>query len=761
MIPKYEGDGTSPFKSTDENRRFKLDKADFPEKPKFPPPPQPVFEMKVNDTIFNQKPQQQQQQIYPATYVPIPNPLHPTTLYNPPAVGFSWTPNNVPVIKKYNIAINNANGDLTRIAEIFEDILPPSAIAQNRYTTLSERLVINNYVRSMFITRGDNEEVHMTGDRDRKTFELSNLMSRLKFMDINPYHVNYLTANVYRTLPKNMVTFRTCYPVRFHSENNQVKCAKDSISMHVRIYSLSLFDKFVTAGLSDNLKKTLSDVWREIMYYDKIKEDVIKKKVSPNFVTMYGYFKTKNSGVNFQKLEELSKNLKNMHFSRDQAVKTVKDAVFHQEVVTKFKQIAEHLAVAWNQGRAPIDNTAFQNGVDNLHLITDNKDGISKVNSELCVVALTEGPTQNILNWATKTYQIDGPVRKQIQSGIYSVNIWKSIIFQLLTSMIVLENQKIAFRNFSLQNNVFIKDLNVETGNSGNNGYWKYRVKGIDFYVPNYGYLLMIDSSFPDFTMDENDAQKDEKFKEEHIKQIMHYKVYGEMYGDKAYGGAIDLAKADTDLATAKAAYDAAKAAYDAAKTDATYKDLMNATKALDKDIYVNIDYEERMRENRAKIFDADEFSKAFQLLGGVVPPSEVLDLLKAIKSMINQNKKLEDILLENIDAWFKEYIHNKVGDLLMEDEKQMLQPHTKDFVKGELVAYEIGPENYKWSVYMDKNTATTNGHHVLTKDTNGIVTKVPVTEDLINRIYGTVKQKYDINQKRTDEDLMDTYTIS
>lgn len=718
-----------------------MDVVDHPKKPPFPPPPQPVFELKVNDNILGPK-VPPQQPVYPAPYVPMVNPLSQGALHGPTMIPWNFTPNNVPVIKKYNISMNNANGDVTRIAEIFEDILPPSAIAQNRYTTLSERIVINNYMRSMLVTRGDGEEIHMDGDTKRKNFELTNLMSRLKFMDINPYHFSRLTNNVYRTLPDNMVMFRSCYPIRLQTENNMVKCADDSISAHIRIYSLSLFDKIVTAGLSDTLKKTYSDVWREILYYEKIKEDVIKRKMSPNFVIMYSYFKTHNSGVNFEKLMELKGKLANYDFDKINDVNKVKDELFYKEIVSKAHELTKGLFVVWNRGRMPIDNSTVQNNnKSKMQVITGREPDISKVRSEQCVVAITEGPTQNILNWSTKTYQVDGVIKKQIQSGIYDIKVWYSILFQLIMAMIVLEEQKLAFRDFSLENNVFIKDLGTEINNVG---YWKYKLNGVDFYVPNYGYLLMIDSRFPDFNEADEKKKKYGEIHPENEHQLLHYKIYGEMYGDDF--------KSEGDIKAQIATDDAKRASAPAAATPGPKK------------VIVDVDWTAQIKENQKKIFNPDEYDNknAFKIYGGVPPPQEFLAVLRTIHTSLG-TKGLKDILIDElIPGVLNQYIHNRVGTMVNEDEKSMLMLHKKDFVKGELVAREISADSYVWSLYIGKNLDNT--HKILTKRLESGSTQLEertATDDEINRAFGTVKQTFSVSQKMAEEDLLDTYTIN
>ena len=175
-------------------------------------PPYPLVELRVNDRIPEKKPPPE---LYPLPFVPIQNPLYPNAM---------MAPINMPLVKKYNITLSNLNGNLTNIGEIYEDILPKAAISQNRYTTLSERLVIANYFRSILIKRGDGEEVKIDGQKaneyTRERFEIHNLLSHINVMDINPYHKNSLTNNPYRTLPDNMVMFRSCYPIKYNTDNN-------------------------------------------------------------------------------------------------------------------------------------------------------------------------------------------------------------------------------------------------------------------------------------------------------------------------------------------------------------------------------------------------------------------------------------------------------------------------------------------------------------------------------------------------------------
>jgi hypothetical protein len=66
---------------------------------------------------------------------------------------------------------------------------------------------------------------------------------------------------------------------------------------------------------------------------------------------------------------------------------------------------------------------------------------------------------------------------------------------QILVVFYVMDKYNFTFSEMHLQNNFYIKDINVH-GDSAQ--FWKYKIKDIDFYVPNYGNLLMFDSDYHD-----------------------------------------------------------------------------------------------------------------------------------------------------------------------------------------------------------------------------------------------------------------------
>ena len=208
-------------------------------------------------------------------------------------------------------------------------------------------------------------------------------------------------------------------------------------------------------------------------------------------------------------VRELKKNLVDVNDEKISKNNEYKQQLYNSYLVQLNEEIAKNKSTIENTK----DNTIIQ-----VTLPENVDSNLLKINysSNSCIVAVTEGPTQNILDWATKTYQIeDGPIRRQVMTGVHSEEVWKSVIFQLLIALYVMAKHNIAFNNFKLGDNVFIKDLSTDLNNIG---YWKYKLEGIDFYVPNYGFVVLIDSNFKDI---ENDSSKDNK-----------YKIYGKLYND-------------------------------------------------------------------------------------------------------------------------------------------------------------------------------------------------------------------------------------
>jgi hypothetical protein len=177
------------------------------------------------------------------------------------------------------------------------------------------------------------------------------------------------------------------------------------------------------------------EICNEIEYYNKI-DKLIKNKNNPNFVLSYGTFVTPLN-IDFKTINELT-------------------------------------------------------NINNLSKIQNKSNGN-------CLFILTESVNYTIVDWVTKKYTDSIPttvpevtVSAVTSSGTHNQETYKSVIFQLLVAIYFLKINDFDFKNFSL-NNVFIKTINITPPNIQ---YWKYIINGIEYYVPNHGFLVMIDKKF-------------------------------------------------------------------------------------------------------------------------------------------------------------------------------------------------------------------------------------------------------------------------
>ena len=473
--------------------------------------PNPLIELKVNEKLYNQQPQQAREPYYP--FMTVPNPYLPTgydqmmgnqILNNVYGNRGLLQPYQIPVIKKYNVSLGGISGDHTKIAEIYEDILPSGVnLSLHSFNTLRERFNINNYVRSVFIKTGDGEEVVLNGNGTTKpeinkgTTSLTNLLSRVKFLEINPYHFSRLSNNPYTTIPRNFVMYRSCYPIKLDREKQVIQCSKTNVGMNIRIYGLTKSD--ITYFSSEEDDKLKSNVYREIEYYKIIKRQILEKEQSPNFIQMYTYYRAKKMNINFKQFDLLRNKIIVNNDNKQELINRL------YEIINCDKNNINNILEIYKKYGIINNNEIPYGDINKIKSLIRDKEFnlISKLTSKELnedddnYVILSEAPTQNILNWATKTYEKDqlSSINKMIQTGFYSDEVWESILFQLYVALLCLYKNEIIINNFTLENNVFIKNVQNDTTNIG---YWKYIINGIEYNVKNHGYLVVIDSSYID-----------------------------------------------------------------------------------------------------------------------------------------------------------------------------------------------------------------------------------------------------------------------
>ena len=435
---------------------------------------------------------------------------------------YNLVPSQPQINKIYNISLSDPLGNHSLINKVYEDVLPGD---QNVYTFLkiNERDAIKKFMRNSILDKYDGEEYSIKGGE-------RSLLSWIKIFEINPYS---LKANPYDDIPKGFLLYRSAYPIRYNKEDHALKTLPTSMAFNLRIYQMSIGadNAFNTEGLN----KYNFDIWRDIKYYQEI-NNIINKKVSPNFINLILYVIDTKSKVGFDKLDIIKKNKDrfsaDFQSENDKKINRNKYALTLEDIAgtRKLTDLPLRSYDSFNFGDAgrlektirTFTRTDDVSAIRKVEVVADGKIDMTKSSDKL-LIAITEAPNTNIIKWNSKVYQSFGTVKKMVATGYHNPEVWKSVLFQLLYACAVLEKNEIYFNNFSLENNVFIKDVN--TDNTGNSC-WVYKIDNIEYYVPNYGYIVVIDSNYADITEVSTEQQ---------------YKIYGSMYGK--LNGSVDCKK--------------------------------------------------------------------------------------------------------------------------------------------------------------------------------------------------------------------------
>lgn len=436
------------------------------------------------------KPPQLPKAMQPYTYMPINlnNPLLPN-LSN--QYVYAYDQPIMPIINNYTIETNGPMGKFKFFNKIFEDQLPDYT-SSAMLSTLRQRLLLYNFIRSTIFS-GDNGNSIMLDNGP------NSLLSRIKFNEFNQYR---LSDKIHDNLKKNFLIYRSCYPIRKDTHNSDVVCARDSTSVNIRLYKMDVqsvedgkrseYSKLSKSpmglGQIENYKE-----WRDVLFYQYIYNEIIKKNVSPNFVFMYGYSISEQSKIPY---DDIDKILNEVTRNANYLVQTISrmdaaDTNVARKLIddaAKLKKVQTDI----DAGKiANINNTYITN-----QSYYDNPD-LKNVNKSL--VLLTESPTYIFKQWIKKSYISEGTTYRMISRGSHSDDEWYNIMFQIMVALYVMQKKGIIIHDFSLDKNVYIKDLPI---NSPMPKFWIYRIDGVDFYLPNCGYLVMIDSDFSDISGD-------------------------------------------------------------------------------------------------------------------------------------------------------------------------------------------------------------------------------------------------------------------
>ena len=339
-------------------------------------------------------------------------------------------------IKNYNIFTDNIKDYQTKYMPIiYEDSIPMRG-AKHELTTLSERILLYEYVQNNLVSYEEGEEGCLNHNRG------INLLRQLKYLSPHPVNYNILYSNPLQGLKKGIRIYRSCYPISVDRTNKTI-CQKGSLGLHIRFYDKHYFDHELLRKQQANLQQrnTISDMMRELQFYRWIRNNILLKKVCPNFVMLYTYYNCMSCNEPFNELDRS---------------KIVRPMPTPFTINIKPKGFLKH---------SP-----------NIKL------------NKQCLVLITEAPNMNILEWMTNERSYAFNKRVHTNYGYHTAEVWYSIYFQIWAALYTLQQNDIIIMELGYDN-IWIKDIPTV-------GYWKYIINNITYYVPNYGYLVIIDCSF-------------------------------------------------------------------------------------------------------------------------------------------------------------------------------------------------------------------------------------------------------------------------
>ena len=729
---------------------------------------EPVIEFKVNDSLLTRNAfNPMNQQMMPSAYVPIQNKFLPngypyvqSSAYGMPQTPYHFVPNNVPIIKNYNLSVPNPSGDHLRYADIYEDAMPTkNGVPQNSSITLDERYITYQYVRDTIVKTSDGEEISIN-TKLKDTHEKDNLLSHIKLLDFQPYHTNKISKNPYtHANTDKMYIYNSCWPQRYNESRGNLECYRYSISMNLRIYDMSIAEYNVKR--LEDFEHNEFNLWREVVFYQYVKKEILNKKMCPNFPILFTYFLSSGAAINFGKLKEIKRtfNLRRNKaavkleqkykkkyqkiLDRDNGrrydLSTINGEPTKQymqksrnEYLLDTKKSLEYLR---KQNKVDLDGSIkkpisdkskkeldleYKRDQFRMKQITDSMDK--------CLLVLTEAPNYNIIQWASKTYQAKplGPVKSATISGFHHKSEWMSVIFQLMAALQTMYIKKFTFVDMQLENNVYIKDLKNQEQVMG---YWKYVINDISYYVPNEGFLLLIDSDFREVsTKDEfllaNPKNEDDTDEDDNE----YYKMYG--------------------------------------KVDSNF--VNNPTKEMTDKL------DELQYENLKNLLSDDNFSLKFKNYGGITPNTEILSMLSQIKTDLEnrsdgeKNGNLSDIFINNRNV--QKYLHNRVGTFLTSDEKNHVIEisdsqitNVNELKKGNLYPL-LQPgtgDNYKWVIFIEEDIS---GQIIIyDRDINRNIFKNNSANITDFRLYNAYEpdQEYKSDLKFTEFKQLEQYIIN
>ena len=565
--------------------------------------------------------------------------------------------NEIPLQQVYNINLGNSTLHSSTLSKIYEDALPGDPYNFSM-ASVYERTALISFMRNSIIKRNDGEEMTVQPS-DNSLLQFIRLLEFNPFvLGNNPSYATKSKGNPYASIPLNFLIYNATYPIRYNPTTQTIDIARFALGLNLRIYKLSYAAQYCE-NLGSNITCDNFDVRREIKYYNYIKTDIVDRKICPNFITMILYKLDKISKIDYNAIHNLIKK----HIG----VRTIERSHEYSSQINKLldpSQINNNMLV-FKKPKA---------GLATFEVNLDDDSGNS-------MLVLTESPNYNMVEWMCPIYKSAGAVNTMSSTGFHSPDVWRSILFQLTYAMAILQEKNIYFRDFSIENNIFIKDL---FSDSNNIGHWVYKVNNIDYYIPNYGYIVLIDSRFIDPTTSYKGSLP--------LLPVIpgiKFKIVGKNLIPDTPTVVIPEDKQVFKIMSPiykKNGWDNPAVVDPTHPTDRSKDDLSY--------------YKKLILEDFRKLIDPINLGRLQRDYNIVLPDTSIMNLMNKLYFTTSTKTKIIDCLIE----CFPEFLHNRVGTLLTKSERDNLNPNiAPDFntINGKLIVYQERYDEYKWGVYI------------------------------------------------------------
>lgn len=204
-----------------------------------------------------------------------------------------------PIIKNYTVNMGNplTTNSLEQVNMILQDVLLPS-LTTLKFSAVRSREAIYQVVRNLIIGGVDGREIPFAS---RTT---NSLMTQLKLLENAANPLRSQDHELYGSNPFDVVIVKCGYPIRYQP-TGQVSLAKENISINLRVYKLDKAE-YAYSTLSFYSEIELNP-WRETLYYQIVKQEILGQMMSPHFPMLYGYVLSR-SPINFDSYNRNRKN---------------------------------------------------------------------------------------------------------------------------------------------------------------------------------------------------------------------------------------------------------------------------------------------------------------------------------------------------------------------------------------------------------------------------------------------------------------------